>query len=56
MKQLLRPGVRRWVYRVSTAGLVVAGVYGVVDDEQAAAWLLLVAAVTAMADVNVSDE
>ncbi|WP_019136685.1 hypothetical protein [Cellulomonas massiliensis] len=46
------PAVRRWIYRVATAGLAVAAVYGYVDGEPSAAWLLLAAAVTGMADVN----
>lgn len=53
MKALLRPQVRRWAYRVTTAGLVVLGVYGVVDGQQAAAWAVLAAAVTGMASANV---
>lgn len=50
------PRVRRYVYRIATAGLAVAGVYGLVDGEQAAAWLLVVAAVTGMADANVDPD
>lgn len=44
---------RRWTYRVATAGLVVAGIYGLVNSEEAAGWLLVIAAVTGMADMNV---
>lgn len=47
------PKVRRYIYRVTTAALAVAGVYGFVDGQQAAALLLLAAAVTGLADVNV---
>lgn len=52
MKRLLRPQVRRWAYGVATAGLVVAGAYGLVDGQEAAAWSGLAAAVTGMAFVN----
>ena len=45
----LTPQVRRWAYGVATAALVVLGVYGVVDGNQAAAWGGLAAAVTGMA-------
>lgn len=45
----LTPQVRRWAYGVTTAGLFVLGVYGVVDGNQAAAWAGLAAAVTGMA-------
>lgn len=48
--------VRRYVYRVASAGLAVAGVYGLVDGKQAAAWLLAIAAVTGMADANARDD
>jgi len=46
------PKVRKYIYRVATAGLAVLGVYGLVTSEQAAAWALLAAAVTSLADVN----
>lgn len=44
---------RRYIYRVASAALVVAAVYGFVNGEEAAAWLLVFAAVTGMADLNV---
>lgn len=47
------PAVRLWIYGVTTAGLALAGVYGLVDGEEAAAWLFLVAAITGMAGMNV---
>lgn len=46
------PKVRKYIYRVATAGLAVLGVYGLVTSEEAAAWALLAAAVTSLADVN----
>ena len=52
VKGLLRPHVRRWAYGCATAGLVVAGAYGIVDGQQAAAWAGLAAAVTGMAFAN----
>jgi hypothetical protein len=46
--------VRKYVYRVATAGLAVAGFYGLVTQEEAAVWgsFLGVALVTGMADAN----
>ncbi len=43
---------RKYIYRCATAGLIVLGVYGLVTADQAAAWGLLAAAVTGMADVK----
>lgn len=48
----LTPAVRRWAYGITTAALGVAAVYGLVDGNQAAAWLILAGAVTGMATVN----
>lgn len=48
----LTPRVRARIYTVAAAAVAVAGVYGLVDGEQAAAWLLLVSAVLGMARVN----
>lgn len=56
MRNLLKPGVRRYAYRVAGAGLAVAGVYGVVDGEKSAALLVLCAALFGVADQNVNDE
>lgn len=46
---------RRYVYRVTTAGLVVAAAYGLVSDQEVAVWttFLGVALVTTLADANV---
>lgn len=51
-KAALTPKVRKWIYGIATAGLVVMGVYGLVTAEQAAAWGLLAAAVTGLATAN----
>jgi hypothetical protein len=48
------PRVRAWAYNVTIAGLAVAGVYGLVDGEQIAAWGLLGAAVLGIARGNVT--
>ena len=52
--QKLNPpvGVRRWAYGVVGAGLTVAGVYGIMDGEQIAAWGFLAAAVLGVAAGN----
>ena len=55
MKQILKPSVRRWAYAVAGAGLVVAGVYGLVDGDQAQALLLLVGALFGVAHQNVNE-
>ena len=52
LSDILTPTRRRWFYRVATAGLIVLGVYGIVTDEQAAAWNILFAAITGMAAAN----
>ena len=35
---------RAWLYRVATAVVLLAGLYGIIDDEVAAGWAALVAA------------
>ena len=45
---------RAYLYSVSTAVLALAGVYGLVDGNQAAAWTLAASAITGMARVNTS--
>lgn len=47
---------RKYIYRVATAGLGVAVVYGLLNGEQAAAWGVLLMAVTGMADRNTDVE
>ena len=52
--QKLNPpmAVRRWAYGVTGAGLALAGVYGILDGEQIAAWGLLAAAALGVAAGN----
>lgn len=52
IKTVLTPRVRRWAYGVTGAGLAVAGVYGLVDGEQLAAWMGLSAALFGLAIVH----
>lgn len=49
----LTPGRRRRLYRIANAGLGVAVVYGIVQGDEAAAWLFLVNAVLFVADAHV---
>ena len=55
MKAVLTPARRRWAYRVTGAALVIAGVYGILDGQQLAAWMGLAAAVFVVADRHVDD-
>ena len=55
MNQILKPTVRRWAYAVAGAGLGVAGVWGLVDGEQAAALLVLAGALFGVAHQNVNE-
>lgn len=48
--------VRGWIYNVTIAGLAVAMVYGLLNGQQAAAWLGLVAAVVGLARGNLTPE
>lgn len=45
---------RKYIYRVTTAGLVLASGYGLITSEQVSSWVafLTVALVTGMADAN----
>jgi len=54
LKDKLTPRRRRYVYRVTTAALVLAGFYGFLGPEEVEAWtaFLAVALVTGMADAN----
>lgn len=52
----LKPKTRKRLYRVTGAALVVAGVYGVVNGQEAAAFLGLAAAVLGVADKNVTQD
>lgn len=49
---ITNPTIRRYIYGIATAALVVLGVYGLVNAQQAAAWGVLAAAVTGLATVN----
>ncbi|MEV8029628.1 hypothetical protein [Cellulosimicrobium funkei] len=53
----LTPKVRKYVYRVATAALLVAGFYGLLSDGEVQVWtaFLGVALVTGLADVNTHD-
>lgn len=50
------PKRRRYLYRVTNAGLLVAVGYGVLTGEESALLLLFVNAVLGMADANVGSE
>lgn len=56
MRNILKPKVRRYAYRVSGAALAVLGVYGVVDGSKTAALLVLFAAVFGVADAHVTQD
>lgn len=45
---------RGWVYNVTIAALAVAMMYGLLNGQQAAAWLGLVAAIVGMARANLT--
>lgn len=45
MPKILTPTVRAWLYPIALAVIVLAGVYGFVDDNQAAAWVGLATAI-----------
>lgn len=47
---------RLWIYNVLNAGLGVAVVYGMVNGEEAAAWLLVINAALGMAAANVPQD
>lgn len=53
----MTPRVRKYVYRVATAALLVAGFYGLLSDGEVQVWtsFLGVALVTGMADANTHD-
>lgn len=54
VKAIFTPKRRKYVYRVTTAALAVAGFYGLLGPEEVGAWsaFLAVALVTGMADAN----
>lgn len=47
------PNVRKWLYRIGIAGLGVLAVYGLLNEQEIAAWSVLAAALLGMADMNV---
>lgn len=49
------PQRRRYIYRVTNAGLLVAVGYGALTGEESTLWLLAVNAVLGLADANVSE-
>lgn len=49
---ITNPDVRKWIYGIATAGLLVLGVYGIVSGEQITAWSGLASAITGLAAVN----
>lgn len=52
MNHLVNPDVRRWLYGVTAAALTVAGIYGIIDGQQLAAWMGLAAAMFGLAIAN----
>lgn len=50
IEQLLTPARRRWLYRITWATGALLGVYGLLNHDQVAAWLLVAAAVLGIAD------
>lgn len=56
LDRLLRPTVRRWLYQITGAALAIAGVYGLLDGQQLAAWMGLASALFGLASINVPDE
>lgn len=56
MKDILKPTTRRYLYRVTCAGLAVAAFYGIVAQEAVPVLTSLAIAVLAVADANVPDK
>ena len=56
LERWLTPAVRRWLYGIATAALIVLGVYGLLTNEQIAAWMGLAAAITGLATVYTDPE
>lgn len=53
MKNLLKPVVRSWAYRVALAVCVLLSVKGYIDNQEVLYWNLLFAALFGMADSHV---
>ena len=56
MKDIFKPTTRRYLYRVTCAGLAVAAFYGIVTQEAVPVLTSLAIAVLAVADANVPDK
>ena len=55
MKDIFRPDARRYMYRVTIAGLAVAAFYGIIAQEAIPVLTSLAIAVLAVADANVPE-
>lgn len=49
LEAITTPRRRKWAYGVTAAGVAILATYGILDGEQAAAWLYLASAVLGMA-------
>lgn len=56
MKDILSPAGRKYLYRVTIAGLAVAAFYGIISQEAVPVLTSLAIAVLAVADANVPNE
>lgn len=56
MKDIMSPASRRYLYRITIAGLAVAAFYGIISQEAVPVLTSLAIAVLAVADANVPDE
>ncbi|MBK6555961.1 MAG: hypothetical protein IPG16_01695 [Comamonadaceae bacterium] len=54
MKNLLKPTVRSWAYRVALAVCVLLSAKGIIDQEEVLYWNLLFAALFGMADAHIT--
>ena len=45
--------VRLYIYAIMVAGFGLLAIYGIINDEQMAAWLLLSSAICGLAAINV---
>ena len=54
MKNLLKPVVRSWAYRVALAVCVLLSVKGYIDKQEVLYWNLLFAALFGMADAHIA--
>lgn len=56
MKDILKPSGRKYLYRITIAGLAVAAFYGIISQEAVPVLTSLAIAVLAVADANVPNE